>query len=532
MIQKLSDNVIKLIAAGEVIESPYSVIKELVENSIDANSNIIGIYLENGGMKSIRIHDNGDGIEKNDFYLLAKRYTTSKISSIDDLNTISSFGFRGEAIASISAVSKLEIVSCHKNSVDRTAFRAIYNGENLVDLDEYAHSQGTTITVKDLFYNIPARKKFIKNISTETRKIFDLIVKINILHPEISFSLNCDGKNIYSSFGHTEPKYIMLSLLKKISMKDNIIDISGIENNININGFISSDKFVLKRKKYQILSINGRIVENPELKKAIEQGYRKYIPKNLYPIYFININVPSEDLDVNCHPRKDIVRYTNEDDLEFYLTELISSLFREDIIEPKSTETNIFEDNNKTYNIIGQLKNSYIILEYNDVVYFLDQHALHERILYEHFKEELKNKENLSRLLSHTVIVRLTTQQLDDFLKKKDIFEQFGFEIDDFGEYDILVRCVPYLIVDNSPDEIREIVESMIDNNKPDWLDNLIKDLSCKSAIKSNTILTQEKIKEFIDFMIENKITNCPHGRPLFFTMSFNEIGRKFKRII
>lgn len=532
MIQKLSENVIKYISAGEVIESPYSVVKELIENSIDANADYISIYLKDAGMKLIKVYDNGDGITEKDLDLVTERYATSKINTTEDLEKTKTLGFRGEALASVSSVAKLSIISCHKNSIDRTAYKADYLDNKLIDKYEYAHNQGTTIIVEDLFYNTPARKKFIKSDKSEIKKIFNLIAKLNIIYPNIRFSLTADEKDLYSTYGSLDNKTLMLSHLRKFNMKDNILDIDVELNGIKIKGFISNHKFTLKRKSEQILSINKRIVENPEIKKSIEQGYRKYIPKNLYPIYFFDITVPPEELDINCHPRKDIVRYTKNDELQNLFFEIISSLYQSSITTPQKQESNIFSDDEKTYTVIGQLKNSYLILEYEDMVYFIDQHALHERMLFETFKKELKEKTEISEILNSTVIITLSNQQMSYYYDKKSILEEYGFEIDLFGENSIIVRQVPYLIKDNNQNEISEIIEDVLESDKSDWLDNLIIDLSCKSAIKSNTELTDEKIREFVDFMIDNKITSCPHGRPLFFTLSFSEMGRKLKRII
>lgn len=532
MVKKLSNELIKYIAAGEVIESPYSVVKELVENAIDANADYISIFLKDGGLSSIKVYDNGDGIQHLDLHCIAERYTTSKITNIEDLTELKTFGFRGEALASIAAVSKFEIISCHKNSVDRTAYRAIYENNRMISKEEYPHSQGTTILVEDLFYNTPARKKFLKKATTEIRNIHDLIVKLSIVHPNIRFSLYSDDKNIYSTYGHTEPDAIMLSHLRKLNMKNHILNIDIETMGIKITGFISDSKFTVKRKKEQILSVNNRLVENPDWKKVIEQGYRKYIPKNLYPIYYINIELDTKEIDVNCHPRKDIVKFSNDEELQILLYETISSLFHIALTEPREEKENLFTDEEKTYTVIGQLKNSYIIIEYIDTVYFIDQHALHERILYEKYLEELKNKESTNIPLKNTFVIHLSQQQMNTLEIKGKILEEYGFDIVPFGPMDVLVREVPYLIVDNDIEEIREIIETIIDNDKSNWLDLLIMELSCKSAIKVNTILDETKIREFIDFMIDKKITNCPHGRPIFFTMSFNEMNRKLKRII
>lgn len=532
MIKQLPNDVIKYIAAGEVIDSPYSVVKELVENSIDANADFISIYLKNAGAEEIKVFDNGDGIIGDDLYLIAKRYATSKINNIEDLLNINTFGFRGEAIASIALMSKLEIISCHKNSIERTAYRGIYKDTNLISKEEYPHPQGTTVVVNDLFYNTPARKKFLKSPRAEIREITNLILRLNVIHPNIRFSLYSDDTLIYSSYGNTNSETVLLSFLKKTNKIKDLLSVDHQEQNIRITGFISNSQFVAKRKNAQILSINGRLVDNPELKNAIEQGYRKYIPKNLYPLYHINIDIKKELVDVNCHPRKNIVKYLYDDNLQILLTTLISSFYFHNIVEDKK-EDNIFEKTEENnYNVIGQLKNSYIILEYLDNVYFIDQHALHERILLEEFKKSIRQKTLLSKELKQTVVLHLSQQQIESYNAKTEILEQYGFELSPFGINDFIIRQVPYLIENNSEEEIKDIVENIIDNNKSDWLDLLMVDLSCKSAIKVNTEITEEKIKEFVDYMIEHKLTNCPHGRPIFFIMSFNEMNRKLRRNI
>lgn len=532
MIQKLSNDLIKYIAAGEVIESPYSVVKELIENSIDAHADYISINITDGGMKQIRVLDNGDGIRENDFYLLTERYATSKINAITDLEKLNTLGFRGEALASISTVANLEIISCHKNSIDRTAYRGIYKNGRLISKEEYPHSQGTSIIVQDLFHNTPARKKFVQKPSTETKNIFDLIVKFSVTNPHIKFIFYADNKELFFSSSYAESSSTLLSHLKKLKYKEHLLNIDIEQNNIKIKGFISDQKFVVKRKKYQILTINGRLVDNPTIKKTIEQAYRKYIPKNLYPIYCLQLELDPTLIDVNCHPRKTIVKYAEEDTLCMLLLEIINSLYHHSITEPQQEIDNIFTNEEKDYSIIGQLKNSFLIIENQQTVYFVDQHALHERILYENFKKELKEKVFLGKELEHIIFFNLSSEQMLAYQNKKEILTEYGFEIDLFGFNEIVIRQVPYLIIDNKPEEIQEIVETILDNGKSDWLDQLIIDLSCKSAIKANTILTDEDIRQFIDFMIDNKITNCPHGRPLFFCMSFNEINRKLKRII
>lgn len=533
MVVKLNDDIIKYIAAGEVIESPYSVVKELIENSIDANADTISIYLKNGGIDEIKVYDNGDGIDYSSLKIVAERYTTSKIATIEDVNAVSTLGFRGEALASISIVSKLEIISCHKNSIDRTAYKAIYSKNKIIDILEYPHPQGTTVTVKDLFFETPARKKFLKTKNSENRDILDLVTKFSIIYSNIRFSLHIDEKCVYSTYGGNNKQMTFLSAMKKLNKSSQLMEIDYQQNNIRVTGFISNSSFVVKRKKFQILSFNKRLVENTETRQIIEQGYRKFIPKNLYPIYYINIEVDSNSLDVNCHPRKTDVRYSEQETLNAILVNIISSLFFHASTEKENDEDNIFDETEeKSYNIIGQLKNSYIVIEYNETVYFIDQHALHERILYENFKKALKDKTIQHLPLNETVVLHLNEQTMELFYQKQEILEQYGFDICLFGNSDLLIREVPYLIADNNGEEIIDIVETIIENNKSDWLDLLSIELSCKSAIKANTNMTIEIIKEFINYMIDNKLTNCPHGRPIFFTMSFNEMNRKLRRTI
>lgn len=537
VIKRLPDKIINKIAAGEVIERPASVVKELIENAIDANAKTISILLREGGIKYINIYDDGDGIAEEDLLLSVERHATSKINDYDDIGRLSTLGFRGEALASIANVSHLTIKSLHKNA--NTAFKIeILGGECLCEPQPVGHPKGTSVSVQDLFFNLPARKKHMNNSSTEVSKIAEIVTKFALLYPEIRFSLENNGKYVLKTYGGEN----FLSPIYHIYGRDlekNLVSINYEDENLSIQGYISNVHSSKRTRKHQVVAINRRIINNKVLYQQIEESYRKFIPQGLFPVIVLNINIKPELIDPNIHPTKSEVKCFNEELLLETVDKAIQQSFEEYLddnlynTEEDETPFVVSEEFYDAFNykIKGQLYGTYIIVEMDDRTLLFDQHAAHERILYEQLKESFGNKEIKIQETESSIIMNLSPTQYLKIKDKEDKLLQLGFIIEDFGINTIAVRGIPEgMDVSNVANAIEEILDT--NNNSSNWLEKMITSVSCKSAIKANTELTKEQMEEIVSTIFEKRLTNCPHGRPIYITLPLSELERKFKRVI
>ncbi len=586
-IKVLPSNLIDQIAAGEVIERPASAVKELVENSIDAGATQIDIKIDNGGKSLIYVSDNGCGMNKDNLQLSFRRHATSKLHTSEELMKLTTLGFRGEALPSIASVSKIQAKSNTDKNGNGYEIK-IFGGktENIIPT---ACAGGTAISINNLFFNTPARKKFLKSTNTEFRNVTNIIRRYMLSNPEIGFSFQSNDKIIYNVKSSNLIDRIVNIFGK--SMHSSLIPINFKKNQYSVKGFVGNLSIVKKRPGAQYLYINGRFVQDRLVKSGIHSAYHSLLSRGEYPFYVININIPTENVDFNVHPAKLEVRF--QDEWRVYhvaktavATELqdvlnVSPTFDKQfenqtnynkpfqpanslqksnvVIQPapiqKTNGNNQFENDhfdrakknldsmfsNNTNELfhspgaIWQILKRYIITEIKEGLLLVDQHVAHERILF----EEALNAINGNGLPSQTLLFPQTVSfQPDDFNKLIDLtiyLEKIGFKIREFGENTIIVEGVPPNVEwGKESNIIQEIIDQFIEtkNNDSSFIQYLAASYACKAAIKSGDSLNNEEMVSLINklFSTENPYY-CPHGRPIIIKLTEEELDKRFERI-
>jgi len=578
-IHILDSSTINKIAAGEVIERPASVVKELVENSIDANSDEITIKLKEGGKKEITVIDNGSGMDEQDLELSIIRHATSKITKIEDVYSIFSYGFRGEALATIADVSKLEITSAtlgteHSNQIQ------VEHGKILKKTIS-AYRKGTTITIQNLFYNIPARQKFLKTSNYELKKIIDWIKLIAISNPKIDFKIVVDGKEVY----HFSKKQNHDERIKEIhfDIAKDLVPGTYKDPLVSATAFVSKPNKVDERGS-TFLYVNNRPIKNLTVLSAVKKAYEARIPRNYKPNVIIFLDINPKTIDINVHPQKLEIRVKEDSQLflpTYYAvknaleqikeveidktrpTQLISTInafVSEKAEEIKTAEEKtqdfVFKpDDNyaqkslnikisekvepariiKNFKIIGQIFNSYILVEKKESLFIFDQHVAEERYYFEEIKKQYKeNKELLKQELLVPFGFILPYEDRVVIMENKKEFENLGFEVDELRD-EILVRSVPLKVRNTiTKDETKELLLDMIKEIKTDIADkqnNLFATIACKMSVKAGMPLNELQMEKIIEnlFSCENPFT-CPHGRPVFMELSKDKIEKEVHR--
>lgn len=587
-INKLSQEIINQIAAGEVVERPASVIKELVENSIDAKADNIIIELEKSGTELIRITDNGIGMSKQDACLSLEPHATSKLSTIDDLYNIHSMGFRGEALASISSVSKFQLETCQTEQQSGSKISCVNNDLKIEDI---GCPNGTKITVEQLFYNVPARKKFLKALSTEYNHILELISQIALINYQISFKLIHNSKTTLN-LPKTDSWDIRIKQILGSEIFKNLKAINHL-GSFNLTGFISDYSVARNNRKMQYIFVNKRPVQDFLVSKAINQAYQEILPKDSYPLFVIDLEIQPNLVDVNVHPRKTEIRFNNSNEIYREVYTLIKNelsnidhkislnldsnktmpKFSSGIIhassKPKINNFALPQKNKDTksaidfartlmpdakqqiksfdysgdelgdWKLIGQIKKSYLVVESENSILIIDQHASAERILYEKYLTNWQAQEPKKQQLMFPETLELSvteTQILNDSL---EILNKIGFDISDFGNNTFAINSIPpFINKENLKVLLTKLVGDLEEDNYiklksiEDKRDVILKYTACRSAVKFNDSLEyQEQVKLLKDIknLPQDKRT-CPHGRPFILELKFNELDKKFKR--
>ncbi len=554
-IRVLPPKIVEKIAAGEVVERPASVVKELVENSIDAGASKIAIYIDGGGIKRIRVVDNGCGMSEEDAVLALKRHATSKIKSEEDLNKISTLGFRGEALPSIAAVSKLTIITKRKEDLVGTKIYA--EGGEIKSITSIGAPAGTSVLVEELFYNTPARRKFLKGERSEFFQIYSIVEKYAIIYERIHFKLVHNGKEVFN-LPPSELKARIAKLWGK-EIADAMVEIKK-KNKMKIQGLIAKPYQVRKDKSKLLIFVNGRYVKSKTIEDAVLEGYGTLLFRDSYPIAILKIQIEPEEIDVNVHPAKLFVKFKDEKRVKKEIANLIwNSLTKEENIpskimarEEKIEEFKIERGKQMVFDveepskmrkiedfipamrtmpmeILGQVDDTYIILKSPEGLVIVDQHAAHERIRYERFLKDMKDK-NIQELLE-PIVLNLDYKEYKFLLEQKNELRNYGFIIEDFGTNSIVVRGIPPILTKkDAEDAIREITQlgtKSIDEKR----DELIKLISCKGAIKAHQKLSQFEMEKLVLELLkcENPYT-CPHGRPTMIKIKNEDLEKMFKR--
>ena len=591
-IKVLSQAVADKIAAGEVVERPASVIKELVENSIDAGATSIEVEIRKGGIEYMRICDNGCGIEENQVETAFMRHATSKLRQVEDLYSIGTMGFRGEALSSICAVSEVEVITKTENAQEGVFLR-LEHGKT-VEKENIACANGTTMVIKRLFENIPARMKFLKKDSTESGYVADVLSRIALANPDIAFSYTADGKEVFATSGDNNLKNVILKLYG-IDHAKAIETVDYTEDNVRVTGAIGKPELARGNRARQTLIVNGRYIKSHVVSKVVQEAYRNAIMVGKFPFFVLNINLSPELVDVNVHPAKTEIKFANESRIYEIVYHAISNATNKEAAPKAEVPAYTFEKKtNEKINInlareylnavvpakkiseirevdetvqipmtvkeelvvekvippqeevpvirdiplpIGQFLDTYILCQLGENLYMIDQHAAHERMRFETLKKSYYENERMSQLLLTPIIIKLDFSESSTVLGALDYYKGFGFEIEDFGSGSIIVNATP-VIADEATirDLVLEIADAVSQMGKisvADFEEKALDMIACKYAIKANHKLNAYEMQDLIEKvceMEEKGIKTCPHGRPIKIEFSKFEIEKMFKR--
>ena len=564
LIKKLDDTLINQIAAGEVVDNPSSVLKELLENSIDAKSTKIDIFIYNGGHRKIIVKDNGIGISKDDLSIAFERFATSKISSKKDLYDINTLGFRGEALPSISSVSKVVISSKYKKN---TGNELSLDAGQIKSEKPSSIQIGTKIEISNLFYNVPARKKFLKNENYEYRNILKIYKIFSLCNPLISFSLYHNDKKIYKN--------------NSTKLHDRIIDIQGKEYNGNIlevnysrdgykvSGYIGNLSILKKSPGNQYIYVNGRFIHNKLISTTIHNTYNYLKERNEYPFYLLNISVPNKNIDVNVHPKKIQVKFENElhiqhvikKSIAFSLKEIgnvIPKLYKNTENYENSVLTIPFNDTLHTNNIeiskskiddifnneekefideikVWQIHNKYLITEISSGLIIIDQHVAHERVLYESTLKLLNSDGVNSQKLIFPITINYDPEEFQYLTEIIPYLIKIGFDIRQFGNSSIIIEgAPPELSLGKEREVINDILDNYKENNKlnSSFIDYMAATYSCKAAVKAGDKLEDDECINLVHQLFATKHPYyCPHGRPIIINLTISDLDKRFERV-
>ena len=659
-IQVLDQITIDKIAAGEVIERPASIIKELVENAIDAGASAVTVEIKEGGISFIRITDNGCGIPKEEVPLAFLRHSTSKIRSVDDLTTVASLGFRGEALSSIAAIAQVELITKTKDEVTGTRYR-IGGAEKAIE--DTGAPDGTTFLVHQIFYNTPARRKFLKTPMTEASHVSELMTRLALSHPEVSIQFINNGQEKLHTSGNGKLKDIVYHVFGR-DIANNLLETNERIDGIQVQGFIGKPIISRGNRNYENYFINGRYVKSNIIAKAIEDAYKDFTMQHKYPFTVLHFTMDGTDLDVNVHPTKMELRFSNqqgvynfvynalkqtlsepeliprvelpetkevpvkaekiveqkqeqpmtpvreerkppvieeEKNLDYFMKKMRERVtaYHQQALEVKPTpqpsvvqesvnyealpasqpvavnepapeqltvpkepmpeqavatrekksvviekQLDFFEEKLLTkkavqeYKIIGQLFETYWLVEFHEQLYIIDQHAAHERVLYEKTLRGMKDREFTSQYLSPPIILNLSMQEEEALNTHMDIFTNIGFEIEPFGGDSYAIRAVPDNLFSIAKRELfTEMLDQLVDgihsSLAPDIVAEKVASMSCKAAVKGNSRLSAAEVETLIGELLElENPYHCPHGRPTIIAMTKRELEKKFKRIV
>ena len=576
-ITVLDQSTINKIAAGEVIERPSSVVKELLENAIDAQATAVTVEIRDGGISYIRVTDNGCGIPKEEVPLAFLRHSTSKIKSVEDLFTVSSLGFRGEALSSIASVAQVELIT--KTSEQLSGTRYQIEGGVERSYEEVGAPDGTTFLVRNLFYNTPARQKFLKTAQTEGSHVAALVEKIAMSHPDISIRFIQNNQNRLHTSGNHNLKDIIYTVFGR-EIAANLLPVESEQEVLQVHGFAGKPVIARSNRSFENYYINGRYVKSGLIGKAIEDAYKPFMMQHKYPFVLLHISIEPEYLDVNVHPTKMELRFRNGEQVYQMIFQAISqALSHKELIpqvdlvkreEEKALEEaqkkaphpepfevkrkatgqaeqpqqlDLFEEkllepkNRIRHKLIGQLFDTYWLVEFNEHLYIIDQHAAHEKVLYEKTMRTLKTREFTSQMLNPPII--LTIGSTEEVLLKKYMkyFQEIGFEIEPFGGREYAVRAVPDNLFSVAKKELlMEMIDDLSEDagaRTADMIHDRVATMSCKAAVKGNNHLSFAEADHLIDELLNlDNPYACPHGRPTIISMSRYELEKKFKRIV
>ena len=552
-IKVLTPEVVSKIAAGEVIERPASVVKELIENSLDAGASQIAVEAQGGGIELIKVSDNGAGILASEVELAFHRYATSKISNLDDLEKISSLGFRGEALPSIAAVAEVEILT-RAPSEAIGSYICLKKGE-IVSRESRPRQQGTTVVIRRLFRYLPARLKFLKSATTENSHIAYLVNQYALAFPEVRFSLITDKRNNLSTQGDGSLRNAV-SQIYGLEFAQRMLEVAEESAFAKVNGLVSPPSLNRTNRSYLTFLVNRRWIHSPLLARAAEEAYHGLLMEGRHPVVILNLALPGRELDVNVHPTKAQVKFHNEQVMFATVKKAIrEALSKASMAKPIAMPTMVrayqqrsftmVSDKEPTFTaplptlslpilrVIGQLSNTYIIAEGPEGLYLIDQHAAHERILYERVLAQRSRQEVEVQGLLEPVTIELNPREEEILRANKDMLAQFGFDIEPFGDKSYLIRTIPALATRANLDEVMSAVLSDLGSKDEvtSWEQQIAQSLACHSAIKAGQQLSNEEMLALIRQLEQaNQPRTCPHGRPTMIQLTSYQLEKEFGR--
>ncbi|MBT4384880.1 DNA mismatch repair endonuclease MutL [Candidatus Peregrinibacteria bacterium] len=567
-IQILSDELISQIAAGEVIERPASAVKELVENSIDAGASRVAVELEEGGLRKIRIVDNGHGVKSEQVRLAFERHATSKLLTRDDLFSISSLGFRGEALASIASIAK--VIMKTRATEERVGREIEISGSKELRFEEAACEAGTDIQIFGLFQHTPARRKYMKTERTEYGRVFDLLSRIALAYPAIAFRLKNDGKIIFDLPSGQSLKERVRVLFGNETAAG-LLPLGYAQSNLQISGFVGKPELARKSKKYQFIFVNGRAIENRALNHAVTDAFHSLLMHEKFPWYILDIKIDPEMVDVNVHPRKLEVKFVNQQEVFRAVRGAVHHALEGNMLGPVFSGENesakiehrpnlafvssqardivprwqsagrdfapaarqeIFELQGTALRPVAQVANSYIVAESEEGMVLIDQHAAHERVRYAELMEAMEKKETMMQPLLLPLEIDLGVDGAQMISEHIADFEAIGFELEGFGGNSFLLRTVPAGIENRDPEKLlMDFVADVKQNHVKDLREYLLTFTACRGAVKFGDALTMSEMEGLIRDMEKTKhCTHCPHGRPAIITLTFDNLETMFKR--
>ncbi len=558
-IRVLDPQTVSRIAAGEVVERPASVVKELVENSLDAGSSQISVEVRGGGVSLIRVTDNGAGIPSGEVELAFDRYATSKIGNPEDLESISSLGFRGEALPSIVAVAQVDMVTCVTDERAGT-YLSLRDGV-IAGQRSQGRSQGTTIIVRSLFRKIPARLKFLKSVATENGHIANVVSQYALAFPEVKFSLFLDGRVALRTPGSGR---LIDSIIEVygVEVAENMIELKGEATapSPRVAGMVGSPKVSRSGWGYLSFFVNRRWVNSRPLARAVEEAYHGLLMPGKHPIAVINISLPAQEVDVNIHPTKSEVKFGNERAVFSAVYRAVRQALMEKLPVPRIEEVAVAYEppsppsqallpsakvsvtgpapwapevptsSLPVLRVLGQLDNSYIIAEGPDGLYLIDQHAAHERVLFEKIEHQRSRREIEIQGLLEPMTLEVSPRQEALLRSHYQDLAEFGFAIEPFGDRTFLVRAVPALIYNKDwSGMLRELLDSLSEGDRGDWAEGVARSMACHSAVRAGQALTDAEMRELVQ-QLEQSATphTCPHGRPTMIHLSSGQLKREF----
>ena len=558
-IRVLSESVASKIAAGEVVERPASVVKELVENSLDASATRIVVEIRNGGRSYIRVADDGTGMSREDARLAFERHATSKISSFADLYAVNSLGFRGEALPSIASVAKVTMETRERRSLEGT--RVVVEGGEVLSLEARGCAPGTSVVVEELFFNTPARRKFLKSDTTEAREIATTLMRYLLAFPEVHFEFFKDGRRSMAA-----PKGSMRDRLALLFGRDTgrqLREVALESEGYRIYGFVSPPSLNRASRREQYLFVNRRFVKSRLLSAALDEAYHTLLPRHRHPLAFIFLELNPAMVDVNVHPAKIEAKFKEGDKLSALLTEAIREALREPAKaqEAKPRQLSLAVERSpagggvrearveyapqaektgpstfQQLKPLAQLHNTYILAESSDGLVLIDQHAAHERVLFERFRAQLEEAKLERQELLSPALIELSPREAALLEENLELISELGFEIESFGDRSYLVKVVPLFLGEVvHKEEIYEIVDSLIEagslRRREQRREEMIYRIACKNAVKAGDYLSGEEMHALLAQLGRtSRPETCPHGRPTMVTFDLKEIERRFKR--